>query len=223
MLASGRENLLEVFPVDLSRPLSVISPTVDADVLAVLALAEASFTGRQVHHLTGRHSESGVRRALHRLAEQGIVARGRVGSADAYHLNRDHLAAPHIEALARLRTEFLLRVSSAANGWPISAEFVAVFGSAARGDMRADSDIDLFVVRPDPVDGDDVGWRDQLADLAGCVTRWTGNDGRVFELSAAEVRTGLERDEPVLADIREEAIIMAGPRGYLRRASRRTS
>lgn len=53
--------------MDLSRPLTVIVPTVDADVLAVLARATASFTGRQVHQIAGRHSERGVRIALDRL------------------------------------------------------------------------------------------------------------------------------------------------------------
>lgn len=86
--------------MELSRPLSVITPTVDADVLGVLAGADASFTGRQVHQVAGRHSERGIRNALHRLCTQGIVHRERVGSADQYTLNRGHLAAPYIEALA---------------------------------------------------------------------------------------------------------------------------
>src|SRR3954454_14997180 len=125
-------------PMNLAHPLEIVTPTVDADVLAVLAGAEASFTGRQVHQVAGRHSERGVRNALHRLVEQGIVTSERVGAADRYVLNREHLAAPHIEALANLRGELIERIGTEVEAWRPAAEYVAMFGSAARGDMRAD-------------------------------------------------------------------------------------
>lgn len=202
--------------MDLARPLTVITPTVDADVLAVLGGATASFTGRQVHQIAGRHSERGVRNALHRLCQQGIVTRERVGPSDRYALNRAHLAAPHIEAIAHLRTEFLRRVSSEMDAWTVPPEFAALFGSAARGDMRPDSDIDLLVVRPHDIDVDDDRWRDQLSKLAGDVTAWTGNDARILELNAEETRTGLAAGEPTLSGIRDEGITLYGPSTYLR-------
>lgn len=202
--------------MDLARPLTVISPTVDADVLAVLARARAAFTGRQVHQLAGRHSERGVRNALHRLCEQGIVTRERIGPSDWYALNRAHLAAPPIVALAQLRTELLHRVTAELEAWVIAPEYAALFGSAARGDMRPDSDIDLFVVRPGDVDPDDDSWREQLAGLAHDVTAWTGNDTRVLEMSAPEVRAGLASGKQVLLDIREVGHTLHGPNAFLR-------
>lgn len=202
--------------MDLSRPLNVITLTVDADVLAVLAGATASFTGRRVHQVAGRHSERGVRNALHRLCEQGIVSRERVGSADCYTLNRAHLAAPHIEALAQLRGEFLRRIRAEVGDWPVAAEYVAIFGSAARGDMRPDSDIDLFVVRPDGTAADDDRWQQQLATLADHVTAWTGNEARPFELTPKQIRAGRSGGEPVLTDIRDEGVTVHGPTSYLR-------
>lgn len=201
--------------MDLARPLTVVTPTVDADVLAVLAGATASFTGRQVHQVAGRHSERGVRNALQRLCSQGIVERERVGSSDRYNLNRVHLAAPHIEALAGLRSELLERLTSLFESWTVRAEYAALFGSAARGTMRLDSDIDVFVVRPGGIGADDERWVEQLAVLARAVTAWTGNDARVLELSSDEVRTGLARGERVLADISAEGIVLYGPRNYL--------
>ena len=99
--------------MDLGRPLTVVAPTVDADVLAVLASAEADFTGRQVHQVAGRHSEKGVRNCLHRLVGQGVVTARRAGKADLYSLNRHHLAAPYIVALAGLRRGAERRVARA--------------------------------------------------------------------------------------------------------------
>ena len=59
--------------MDFSRPMSVITPTVDGDVLTALAQADASFTPGRLHKVIGRHSEDGVRRALRRLVRQGVV------------------------------------------------------------------------------------------------------------------------------------------------------
>jgi hypothetical protein len=54
---------------------------VDGDVLAVLALNEATFTPGQLRRLLGRYSEAGVRKVLMRLTEQGVVHGDRVGWA----------------------------------------------------------------------------------------------------------------------------------------------
>jgi predicted nucleotidyltransferase len=206
--------------VDLARPFGAITPTVDGDVLAVLAGADAAFTGRQVHRLVGRHSESGVRKALHRLVGQGTVTADRVGQADIYSLNRDHLAAPYVVGLADLRSELLSRMADDMRSWRVRPTFAALFGSAARGDMTEESDIDLFVVRPDPVDIDDGEWRAQLDGLSQRVHRWTGNDARVFELGEEEVRTGLEQRARVLRDVRADGLTLLGSRSYLASAGK---
>lgn len=196
--------------LNLSRPLAVVTPTVDADVLVVLAGASASFTGRQVHQISGRHSEKGVRNALQRLCLQGLVSRTPAGSADLYELNRDHLAAEHVLGLARMQAELWRRISAMASGWRLVPLYVAVFGSAARGDMNLDSDIDLFVVRPDGLDIDDVDWVSQMGNLSDRVTAWTGNDTRVLEMKVAEVRAGLLTPEPVLIDIQRQGLALFG-------------
>lgn len=209
--------------MDLDRPLGLLTPTVDADVLAVLAGATASFTGRQVHHVAKRHSERGVRNALHRLTEQGIVLAERAGSSVLYSLNRSHLAAPYIVGLAELRSELLRRIGEEVRQWRVPADFVSLFGSAARREMSLHSDIDLFVVRPDLVDGDDVGWQEQTTQLSDQVTAWTGNDARIFELSRAEVVDGLDRKEMVLFDIRDHGLRLHGASGYLQTSAARSA
>jgi hypothetical protein len=87
--------------------------------------------------------------------------------------------------------------------------------------MRADSDIDLLVVRLDEIDADLITWRQQLDDLASNVTAWTGNDARVLELSSREVDAGLASAEAVLVDIREYAVTLHGSTTYLQTAGRR--
>lgn len=204
-----------VLGVDLHHPFSVITPTVDGDVLSALAGADAAFTGREVHRLVGRYSEAGVRNVLGRLVDHGVVFVERVGPSYSYRLNRDHLAAPHIIALAGLRAELMARLRTRLAQWDPPPVYGALFGSAVRGDMRTGSDIDLLIVRADGVDGDDDRWVSHVDQLIGDVTRWTGNDTRPLEYSDTETRQALRRGEPVLEAIRTQGVHLAGPPDYL--------
>ena len=201
--------------MELNRALALLTPTLEADVLMVLVGAKASFTGRQIHQIMGQRSEKGVRSALQRLCIQGIVTRTRGGASDLYTLNRAHLALPYIEALADLKAELINRITETLTRWKTAPVFGAIFGSAARGGMRPDSDIDLFIVRPDGIDADDELWMEQLSHLAGLVAGWTGNDARILELSEEETLTGLITGEKVLEDIREQAIVILGDTAFL--------
>jgi predicted nucleotidyltransferase len=203
--------------VDLAHPLAVVTPTLDGDILAVLALVDVGFTPGQLHRTLARHSEDGIRRALRRLAGQGIVSDERAGNAHMYRLSRAHLAAEPIRALAQIRQTFLARLEDRLKSWSPAPVYAAIFGSAARGSMRTDSDIDLLLVRPDECDRE--RWDDLVALLTVDVTAWTGNDTRVLEFSESEVvRSG--RQEPVLGDVVAQGLTVAGEADWLRRAIR---
>jgi predicted nucleotidyltransferase len=202
--------------MQLQRPLRVITPTVDGDVLTALARADTAFTGRGLHRVIGRYSVDGVRKALDRLEQQGIVDVEDVGAAKAYSLNRDHLAASHVIDLARLSDAFVDQLRDRLNAWRPPPVYAALFGSAARSDMRPDSDIDLFVVRPDSVDDEDARWTARVRDLSTDAARWTGNDLRVLEVSDSEVRRGVRARRQVFRDIRNDGIRLIGPASYLK-------
>ncbi len=131
------------------------------------------------------------------------------------------MAAPYIVALGELRHELLERIRAELAGWQEAPVFAALFGSAANGRMRLDSDIDLLVVRPKNVDIEGAEWRRQLEGLSTDVTAWTGNDTRLLELGEDEVQRGLEGGEPVLADVRDEGVVLYGQAAYLSAAPRR--
>lgn len=198
--------------MQFGRPLATVTPTLDGDVLAVLARHEATYTTGQLHRVLTRHSEEGIRKALRRLATQGVVLSERVGNAFAYRLNRDHLAAQHIIGLAQLQNTFLERLQDHLESWESPPSYAAVFGSAARGSMSADSDLDLLLVRPDNADDDQ--WEAQVDTLVATVTRWIGNDVRPLEFTVAEL-ADRGRDEPVLRDVLSEGLTVAGHRAWL--------
>ena len=203
--------------MNLSHSIRVVTPTVDADVLQVLALADAAFTPPEVHRIIGEHSEDGVRRALGRLVRQGIVLSERAGRANLYRLNREHLAASAIVELANLRDTLLLRIGECVQRWKPTPILVALFGSAARGTMGVDSDIDLFVLRPNSVEEEGPKWREQVIALEQSVSRWTGNDARVLELNETEVEEGLHRENHLLQDIGDHGVVIFGSRSSLQR------
>lgn len=197
--------------MELNRPLATVTPTLDGDVLAVLAQQEAAFTTGQLHRVLDRYSEEGIRKVLRRLARQGVVHSERVGNAYSYHLNREHLAADPIIELARLAHTLLQRLEDRLAGWAFPPTYAAVFGSAARGTMTEDSDLDLLLVRADntPVDM----WDEQVGELIADVNRWTGNDTRPLEYTVSELTAA--RSELVLRDVQKEGLTVAGRRAWL--------
>lgn len=188
-------------------------------MLRVLALADAEFTVPTVRNLVDDYSEPGIRKSLQRLARQGIVRESRAGHAWLYSLNREHLAAPHIEALARLSSEFRTRVAGVVRSWNARSPYVALFGSAARGDMTPESDIDVLIVRPSTLPDDSEVWDDQLRELSSLITRWTGNDARVLEMTEREVEANLRKPRSVLSEVRSHGIPLDGRSSYLNERS----
>ena len=198
--------------MELSRPLSTVTPTLDGDVLAVLARSDVTFTTGQLHRILTRNSEEGIRKVLLRLVKQGVVRSDKVGNAFAYRLNRDHLAAEHIIGLADLQEKLLKRIENRLESWRPQPVYAAVFGSAARGSMTVDSDLDLLLVRPE--NADEALWETQVNDLTADITRWTGNDTQPLEYAAAELMAR-DRDEPVLRAVLDEGLTVAGTRSWL--------
>ncbi|MEX2613210.1 MAG: nucleotidyltransferase domain-containing protein, partial [Gaiellaceae bacterium] len=192
------------------------------DVLAVLSRADATLTGAQVHRLVGHSSDEGVRKALERLVRQGIVERQAAGAAYLYFLNREHLAARWVEGLAGLSRQLVERLRENLESWRPKPAVALLFGSVARGEATQDSDLDLLLIRPDSVDGDDLTWRGQVLELQRAATAWTGNEARVIEYAEQEL-ADLAGKELVLEQAATEGIELVGSLRVFRRALRRSS
>jgi predicted nucleotidyltransferase len=195
----------------LSRPYTVICPTLEGPVLDVLAHTTRPLTGREIARLASRGSERGVRLVLHRLVAQGLVTAREAGSASLFALNREHVAAGIVESLVRLREELIERIRGEVEDWSSRPVHVSVFGSAARADGHMESDIDLLIVRPEDVAEDDPQWREQLHRLAVRIERWSGNHASLHEVSPKGLKAALRRREPVIASLRDASVVVAGP------------
>ena len=91
-----------------------------------------------------------------------------------YTLNRDHVLADGVISMAAAMARLRQRLRDRLAGWDVPCVHASLFGSAARGDGETHSDIDVLVVRPADVAGDDPTWQGQLAQLEEDVARWTG-------------------------------------------------
>lgn len=196
--------------VNVSQPHRVISHPLDSTVLRVLVGTTKPLTGRQVARLADAGSQQGIWKALGRLVDEGLVDREEAGSALLYSLNREHLAAPAIEQLTNLRGEMLRRLRLAFAEWEIKPVHASMFGSAARGDGDAASDIDLFIVRPASVEMEDETWQEQLQMLADAVLRWTGNHAGIVEFPEGDLARLRRQRPPVLDELDKDAITLAG-------------
>lgn len=200
--------------MQLNKPFATVTPTLDGDVLAVLASADVTFTISQVQRILTKASGEGIRKVLNRLTAQGVVLHDEVGRTHTYRLNAEHLAAEPIRMLSRLSSTFLSRLEEHFDEeWGKDLKYAAVFGSASTGRMKLDSDIDLFLVRGADSEDDDV-WDQRLTELARLLTAWTGNDGRIVEYTEDEFRAAAAAGEPLLHEVSKQGQTVAGTRAW---------
>lgn len=203
--------------MQLQSPFALVTPTLDGEILPVLARVESSLTVGQIRTLLPHRSDEGIRKALRRLSAQGIVTSELVGDVVGHRLNRRHLAAPQVLAIASMRDTLIERMQESLKAWPSPPRWTALFGSAARGEMRVDSDIDLFVVDP----GVDAElWETWTSAFAADVSAWTGNDLRILSLTEEEVRQGAAKRDPIIESLLADALVVSGPTDWLRRTVR---
>jgi hypothetical protein len=197
--------------VQLQRPLTTVTAAVDGDVLAVLARASEPLTIADICGAVPGRSYAGVRNSAERLVEQGIVDGRRTGRTKSFALNREHLAADAIVALAGLRVTLLERLRSGCAGIPL--RHAAVFGSAAVGSMRPDSDLDLcFVV----VSGRRPDAEEAIHALCDRARRWTGNIVHPIVYDEDE----LDAADPLLGSVARDGVPIAGDGRWLLRRLR---
>jgi len=199
--------------MDLSSPISSVIPGGRGLVLAVLARTTEPLSGRRIAELAGdRVAKTRVNALLNELVASGLVLADEKPPAVLYRLNRGHLAAAAVEALATVRERLITGLREAIGGWDPAVATAWLFGSVARGGGGVESDVDIAVVRPDAVDPDDARWRDQLVSLGDLILRQTGNDASVIEYSEAEVAGLVATDQRIVGSIRAEGIHLAGRR-----------
>ena len=185
--------------MNFGEPFGGLVPGARGSVLAVLLRTGAPLTGRRVHALVeDRHSLGAVQQALRDLDRLGLITTETIGRAGVHRINEEHDAIPPLRSLAS-PLDMLTRVVREETN---QVQAVIVFGSVARGEAHADSDIDLAVIASG-------SWKGR-AHLQERVHARLGNSCDVLHLTPGQF-TGRSTDaEPVIAEISRDGIPLVG-------------
>jgi len=196
--------------MDVSNGLSVVTPTLDAWVLRALVQTTRPLSGRQIARLVEHGSLGGVQKALARLVEQGIVLADAHPAATLFTFNRDHLAAGPVIELAQLASTLVERLKGFIRSWEVQPQHAYLFGSAARQDGDASSDVDILLVHAQGSEEHVNAWTQQVDDLGAKIRLWTGNDAGILDISAVDLERMQVNGEAILDSWQREGIVLAG-------------
>jgi hypothetical protein len=173
-------------------------------MLGVLAETSAELNLRTISQLAGV-SQAQASRVLPDLVELGVVERREVPPSSLFRLVPEHVASRAILQLAHPVDTVLDEVGRLAAALPIPPVSVVVFGSLARREAGADSDIDVVVVRPQEVDEDDEPWAAGVEKLAHRSPPPHRQPGRGARGQRPRGRLPPVRPQPLWSDIRRIA------------------
>ena len=200
-----------VYSVDMDfvRPVEAVIPGVQGRVLAVLAETTAELNLRTIARLSGV-SHAQVSRVLPGLVELGLVDRREAPPSSLFRLVPEHVAAGPLVALARGRDGVIAEMGKAASALPVVPESVIVFGSFARGEADAESDIDAVFVRPGSIDESDEAWADSVEHWRSRIGQVSGNPVEVLEVGSVEISARLSSRQLVWNDIHRDGLVVHG-------------
>jgi predicted nucleotidyltransferase/HEPN domain-containing protein len=147
---------------------------------------------------------------LPRLAELGLAEQSQSPPAVLYALVREHVAAEPLMALSELDDALMRRLGERISQLEHPPVAVAVYGSFARRQARADSDIDVLVVRPTGTDEEDERWRSTVGQIRATARRLSGNRVEIMEVAQDEVRDVVHSSRPLWQSIAREARLVHG-------------
>ena len=191
--------------MDLGNPLRSLLGRNAADALRVINRVDAPLVGSSIARLAGLPGSSGAR-ALQALEEIGLVDAEQVGRSRRYTANRDHLLWPAVEraleALSALEQLIVERANAEAD---VS---LLLYGSVARDDADAASDVDLLLVHDDGAEPSRI---DRLVDdLQQITVRASGNSAQIYVISRGDLRRAVDDAEPIVASLRRDARLLSG-------------
>ncbi len=189
--------------MDLGAPVLDLAPTVRGSLIQALARLERPVTRRQLASAAGvapGHASA----VVEELIRAGLVSETLAGRSSMVALNRNHLAAGPVLALAGLRGELIRRLRERLSGWP-DLLGAWLFGSVARGNADSSSDIDLLILADDLLSSD---LHERLAQLHSDVRSWTGNDLKLVEHSQSSWRKLVRAGNSLVEQIRLDGIAL---------------
>jgi len=134
---------------------------------------EKEFTESELQRIAGIPPAS-AHRNVKSLLENGLLDRKRIGKANLYSLNKEHILYPLLSSDFEVERNILVELKKVIAGAVKNlseVELAVLFGSIAKGMERADSDVDVFIV----CKGDKSQLEEKLRDLVSVIRNKFGN------------------------------------------------
>ena len=181
---------------------------------AILALLyghpDHSFYYRQITRQLHMVSSGTVQRELDTLSQLGLIQRSAVGKQVFYKANRSHPVFPELRTLVEKTVGAFQVLRSALEPLEDRVSLAFIYGSVARQEEKAESDIDLMVVG-------EVTLEDMLARLAD-VERSLGRSVNPTVYSATEFKSKLASGNHfVNSVVRGQKVFLIGDEDELRK------
>jgi hypothetical protein len=186
-----------------------VIPGAQGRILAVLAESTAYLNLRTIALLAGT-SPAQASRVLPELVRSGLVERREAPPSALFRLVDDNVGSRVVRALSRSRETVLLELGSQAETLEPSPISVIVFGSFARGEAEADSDLDVLFVQPKDMNADDDRWAAAVEGWRQFARRLTGNRVEVVETSESSVGRFLRSHKTLWADMVRDGVVVYG-------------
>lgn len=197
--------------MDYVRPVEAVIPGAVGRLLAALARVEAELPISTLANIAGvgRTRASGI---VAELSGLGVVERREIGRTVLVSLTRDSAAGELIDRLAHLDSEVIARLRTLADQIEPVPESLMIFGSFARGEADADSDLDVLAIRPTTANPDK--WAASLSSFAQQAQALAGSPVQLLEYDLENLRrkagSRAKEGREFWREVRRDAIVLVG-------------
>ena len=197
--------------MDFQRPVEAVIPGATGRLLAALARVDTELPISTLATVAavGRTRASGLIAQLHEL---GVVDRREIGRTTMVRLARESAVGQLLDQLGHLRTTVLARLQGLAGDIEPQPLTVTLFGSFARGEATASSDIDILAIRA--LGTGPETWASTLGSFTTRARRLTGNPVQVLDYDLEELRrragSRAKAGRNFWDAVRRDGIVLAG-------------
>ncbi len=195
--------------MDYTRPVQALIPGAQGQILGVLAETTTHLNLTTISQLAGV-SLAQTSRVLPELVHLGLVERVEAPPSALFRLKDENLAGRLVRSMTDLRYLALREIGDCSALQKPSPELVIVFGSFARGEADAGSDVDLVIVRPADIHDYDSAWAESIVSLNQDLSRAIGNPVNILEVGANDLERRLKSRSDLWKSIRAEGIVVYG-------------
>jgi uncharacterized protein len=193
---------------------SLLGTTTKVRVLRALMQLDSPVSGGEAKRLAGVRSADALWTALDELSVLGILTREQTRGSHLYRINREHDFAAPLATLFAVETAHVIRLRDrlhdclAKAGMKEEVHSVILYGSNARGEATASSDVDLLVLVED--ENAVAAVRDALIASVPAFETQMGLTLSPYVLARGRVEARYREGDPLMQTIVDEGRALLG-------------